>query len=82
MNFNVTISGGDYKTRTFPRTLKDTTSYIKLPLVSKSRIYKGQNKTNKTAGLTNKDTTSATTVKTNTSSSLNTSVITIKRYII
>ncbi|GGG88800.1 hypothetical protein GCM10011416_01430 [Polaribacter pacificus] len=32
LNFNVTISGGDYRKQTYPITLKDTVSYITLDL--------------------------------------------------
>ncbi|GGG88811.1 hypothetical protein GCM10011416_01450 [Polaribacter pacificus] len=78
LNFDVTISGGSYKTSTFPVSLKDTVSKINLTMVDESKIYKGQNEASKTLGLTNNATTTATTVKTSTNGSLSTSAITIK----
>ncbi|KGL64114.1 hypothetical protein [Polaribacter sp. Hel1_85] len=78
LNFDVTISGGDYTTTTYPVTLTDTVSHIKLPLVDDSKIYKGTNTASKTVSLTNNTTTIATTTKTSLTNSLTTSSVTIK----
>ena len=78
LNFDVTISGGSYRTETFPVTLKDTVSKINLTLFDEIKIYKGQNEASTTASLTGNTTTTATTVKTTTNGSANTSAVTIK----
>ncbi|MFT5213955.1 MAG: hypothetical protein ACI9WV_001679 [Patiriisocius sp.] len=79
LNFDVTISGGDYRTETFPVTLKDTTSHVRLSLVNESKIYKGTNTATQTVGLTNNSTTAAATVQTDKTTSLNKSRITIEK---
>jgi len=77
LNFDVTISGGDYRTETFPVKLTDTVSHIRLSLVNESKIYQGANTVTETVGLTNNASTSIVTIKTDKSTSLNKSAITI-----
>ncbi len=77
LNFDVTISGGDYRTETFPVKLTDTVSHIRLSLVNESKIYKGTNTIIETVALTNNASTSIVTIKTANSTSLNKSAITI-----
>ncbi len=77
LKFNVTISGGSYRTETFPVILKDTTSLIQLALVDESKIYKGTNTVTKTVGLTNNASTSTVTIKTDKTTSLNKTAVTI-----
>lgn len=63
LNFNVEVSGGTYRTKTFPVTLKDTTSYISLAVVNNARIKGANSKTN-SATLVNNATTTAVTTET------------------
>lgn len=68
LNFDATISGGTYRTKTFNVSLKDTTSHIPLTIVNNSRI-KGANSTTTSSTLVNNATTTAVniiTAKTNT----------------
>ena len=78
LNFDVTISGGDYRTETFPVTLKDTVSHVRLSLIDESKIYKGTNTATQTVGLTINTTTAVATVQTDKTTSLNKSRVTIK----
>ena len=78
LNFDVTISGGNYRTETFPVTLKDTVSHVRLSLVDESKIYKGTNTATETVGLTNNTTTEVATVQTDKTTSINKSRVTIK----
>jgi len=78
LNFDVIISGGDYRTESFPVKLTDTTSHVRLSLVNKSKIYKGTNTATQTVGLTNNASTTVVTIKTDKTTSLNKSAVTIK----
>lgn len=78
LNFDVTISGGDYRTETFPVKLTDTISHVRLSLVNESKIYKGTNTATETVALTNNASTTTTTIKTDKTTSLNKSIVTIK----
>ena len=78
LNFDVTISGGDYRTETFPVKLTDTVSHVRLSLINESKIYKGTNTVTETVALTNNASTTTTTIKTDKTTSLNKSAITIK----
>jgi len=77
LNFDVTISGGDYRTETFPVKLTDTTSHVRLSLVNESNIYQGTNTVTQTVGLTNNAATTTVTIKTDKTTSLNKSTISI-----
>ena len=80
LNFDVTISGGNYRTETFPVTLKDTVSHVRLSLVDESKIYKGTNTATETVGLTNNTTTEVATVQTDKTTSINKSRVTINKF--
>lgn len=78
LNFDVTISGGDYRTETFPVKLTDTVSHIRLSLVNESKIYQGTSTATETVTLTNNASTAIVTIKTDKTTSLNKSAVTIK----
>jgi hypothetical protein len=78
LNFDVTISGGNYRTETFPVKLIDTTSHVRLSLVDESKIYKGTSTATKTVGLTNNASSTTVIIKTDKTTSLNKSTVTIK----
>lgn len=76
LNFNLTVSGGTYRTATFPISLKDSTSFIQLQMVNEAKMV-GTDKTTSTASLTNDATTTTITVATTAAKSTNTSSVTI-----
>ena len=78
LNFDITISGGDYVTTTYPVTLTDTVSHIKLPLVDVSKIEKNTDQISKSVALTSNTITDALTVETTSNEALNTSSVTLK----
>lgn len=76
LNFNLTISGGTYKTETFAITLKDTVSYLPIPLLNKAKDI-GVNTNQDNTTLTNNTTTTTTTIKTLLTDTFTTTSITI-----
>ena len=78
LNFDVTISGGDYRTETFPVTLKDTVSHVRLSLVDENKIKGNTDEVTLDAGLTDNTVTTAVVVKTSIEKSTNTTEIIIK----
>ncbi|GGG88792.1 hypothetical protein GCM10011416_01410 [Polaribacter pacificus] len=76
LNFNLTISGGTYRTATFPITLKDSTSFIQVQMVNEANMV-GTDKASGTANLTNNATSAAVTVTTTKAKSTNTSSVTV-----
>ncbi|WP_347173846.1 hypothetical protein [Polaribacter uvawellassae] len=76
LNFNITISGGTYKTETFALTIKDTVSYLPIPLLNKAKDI-GVTAAQGSATLTNNATTSSSTIKTSLTNTFTTTSITI-----
>lgn len=63
LNFNLEVSGGSYRAKTFNINLKDTTSYIPLYMVNGAKM-KGTSKTSNSATLVNNATTNPVTLET------------------
>ena len=78
LNFDVTISGGDYRTETFPVKLIDTVSHVRLSLFNESKIYQGTSTATETVTLTNNASAAIVTIKTDKTTSLNKSAVMIK----
>ena len=76
LNFNLTVSGGTYRTATFPVTLTDSTTFLQFQMVNEAKLI-GTDKKSSTANLTNNATTAAITVATTKAKSTNTSTVTI-----
>ncbi|MEO9572298.1 MAG: hypothetical protein ABJH82_01425 [Polaribacter sp.] len=79
LNFDVTISGGDYITTTYPVTIKDTTSFITLQLANQNKIrFSGIDNISKTATLTDNALATEIDLATTKTNSIRKNTITIK----
>lgn len=79
LNFNITVSGGNYRTETFPVTLTDTISLIQLKLLDKDRFrFSGIDNVSKTATLSANTLNTEITLATSKTNAIRKSTVNIK----
>ncbi|AUC84989.1 hypothetical protein CW731_06670 [Polaribacter sp. ALD11] len=79
LNFDITVSGGNYVTHTYPVKLTDTTNYVPLILLNNNRIkLNGIDTASKSAVLTNNATVAELDIETSNTNSLSKSTVNIK----
>ncbi|GGG88781.1 hypothetical protein GCM10011416_01390 [Polaribacter pacificus] len=76
LNFDVTVSGGSYKTATYAVKIADTISKVTLPMLNEAKTLGLERKSNSTS-LTNDATTSIVTMETSKEKSLTSTKISI-----